>query len=1259
MTFADTIGGQDLMSKLFGWRLGMKRRILKIGWLLAIGLIAAGCGSGNASTTPTTTVTLSVTSATVPVGSTFTFVATVVTANTNQAVNWQVNSVAGGNSTVGTIDVNGNYTAPSTPPSPNTVTVTAIAQADTTATASATVTIDSGIRVTIAPTSVTIGTGEVLTFTPTVTGTSAANQGVTWIVCQAGAISTVTASTIPCPADTTGTLGTISAAGIYKAPGIIPTSNPVTIEAVSTKDTNQFGLATITLQAALDPTVTSVYPTHTAQGSIFVDVIIQGTNLITTTDVIVKSVSLRNLTGATIAAFGNVIRARIPASFFATAPAVLQVQLARQGQNGQAEVPVGCTPNAALCSISVDPVRPAIVSSEPPSAFERPTALPGGSFPFTIDGGFFGSNLISQFDGVTESAVITPRQVNVSLPGSAFLTPGLHQISVTNSAVTSPAVLPETTASVNFAVQPCIGTQTLCSPESGEPAITTASLPLGGTSPVSIAVNTATGVAVVANNGSNDLTLVDLTVSPPALVPGGRIPVGKGPTGVAVDNVRNVAVVANNTDKTISVVNLATRAVTTVATQIPAAPFSVGVNPITGIALIAYQSTNIGALVDLTQTPPIFVGVVTLTTGLNPHVAVMPGLNWGLVTGGGLGIFSIVDLQRRNSNVIGTGGAVRVSSTSTVTITTTTPHTLITGDAILLTGITDSTFNGIFVVASVPSANSFTITQTGADATSGGGTVFYSRPLATVSLGQNVTGVAVNEETKQAVITDPSSQNSITTMSVLDQTVSPLVAPPGTTGAAVNPYTDIAVAINPTTLQASIVDLRTPKLLTSLVLTGGNPSAIAIDPGTNQALVVNQGTNDLTVISLGSSIKPLQLESVVLPVNRQLGTDLTLSSTSPLPITLIGKGFISQGPVVARVDGFVLTPVGTVTDRQMSVVVPASLLTSPRHFAVDVVNSTPGSIPSNVEGFSVVQPVDLTSAACPSPSPGAVAIDDVLNLAIVTQNNCNSVALVNLSSGTVTKTLAVGVNPQGVASYPGGGVIVVTNRGDNTATLLDIADTSQAPIVISTGVEPLGVAIDQTTGLALVTNSNANSNSVTSFTATILAAAQSVETSSAGGSNPVAVGIDTVNQKALVANASSGTVTILDTLQTPPAPVASISGLSQPTSVAFDPVNQVFIVTASLGNSIFFVDAQNQQSTAVRVGINPTSVAYNYLSSTIVTVNSISSTISVLDITDATVHANMGLKGSQLGSIAIHPRTNIAAIVDSANNRLLLIPMPN
>lgn len=56
------------------------------------------------------------------------FNATVV-GETNTAVNWLVDTVAGGNSTVGTIDTTGLYTAPSAAPSPALITITAVSQA--------------------------------------------------------------------------------------------------------------------------------------------------------------------------------------------------------------------------------------------------------------------------------------------------------------------------------------------------------------------------------------------------------------------------------------------------------------------------------------------------------------------------------------------------------------------------------------------------------------------------------------------------------------------------------------------------------------------------------------------------------------------------------------------------------------------------------------------------------------------------------------------------------------------------------------------------------------------------------------------------------------------------------------------------------------------------------------------------------------------------------------------------------------------------
>ncbi len=78
--------------------------------------------------------------ASVQTGGTQTFTAT-VTNTANRAVIWQVNGVAGGNTSVGTISTTGVYTAPATVPSPAIVTVTAVSVADPTRSGSAQVTV--------------------------------------------------------------------------------------------------------------------------------------------------------------------------------------------------------------------------------------------------------------------------------------------------------------------------------------------------------------------------------------------------------------------------------------------------------------------------------------------------------------------------------------------------------------------------------------------------------------------------------------------------------------------------------------------------------------------------------------------------------------------------------------------------------------------------------------------------------------------------------------------------------------------------------------------------------------------------------------------------------------------------------------------------------------------------------------------------------------------------------------------------------------
>ena len=151
------------------------------------------------------------------------------------------------------------------------------------------------------------------------------------------------------------------------------------------------------------------------------------------------------------------------------------------------------------------------------------------------------------------------------------------------------------------------------------------------------------------------------------------------PTGVAVDNLRNLALVANSANNTVAVIDLAAHSVRFIISTatIGEIPASVGINPVTGRAIIAYESTNNATLLDLTPWPgstPVVAGTVSVSTGINTRVAVSPKLNWALVSPGGAGVLSIVDLSQQTVTSIAATGVSRVSGT--VTVTTTQSHAL-------------------------------------------------------------------------------------------------------------------------------------------------------------------------------------------------------------------------------------------------------------------------------------------------------------------------------------------------------------------------------------------------------------------------------------------------------------------------------------------------------------------------------------------------------------------------------------------------------
>ena len=130
---------------------GITVRILRLGLIVGLATWLVACGNSSTPMTPSgpttppanVSVTISPTSAALAAGQSQTaqFTAT-VSGTSNTAVSWSVNSVAGGNSTTGTIGADGLYAAPETLPataSSQVVTVTATSMADSTKSASASV----------------------------------------------------------------------------------------------------------------------------------------------------------------------------------------------------------------------------------------------------------------------------------------------------------------------------------------------------------------------------------------------------------------------------------------------------------------------------------------------------------------------------------------------------------------------------------------------------------------------------------------------------------------------------------------------------------------------------------------------------------------------------------------------------------------------------------------------------------------------------------------------------------------------------------------------------------------------------------------------------------------------------------------------------------------------------------------------------------------------------------------------------------------
>jgi len=217
------------------------RRHANLGLLILVALfLLAGC----AQLAQAVTVTVTPSSAQVVAGGTQQFTAT-VTGSGNQVVTWSVSGTGCAGVACGTISGGGFYTAPVNAPNPPSVTVKATSLADSSASGTAAVQIvpPAPVKITISPTSVTLGPGQQQQFSAVVTGSK--DTQVIWNAIGTGCIG------FNC--------GTISLNGLYTAPAQIPSPPTITVTATSHADSSKVASATVTLAV---PVVVTVSPSN-------------------------------------------------------------------------------------------------------------------------------------------------------------------------------------------------------------------------------------------------------------------------------------------------------------------------------------------------------------------------------------------------------------------------------------------------------------------------------------------------------------------------------------------------------------------------------------------------------------------------------------------------------------------------------------------------------------------------------------------------------------------------------------------------------------------------------------------------------------------------------------------------------------------------------------------------------------------------------------------------------------------------------------
>jgi peptidoglycan/xylan/chitin deacetylase (PgdA/CDA1 family) len=922
--------------------------------LQVIFLLSCGGGGLESPASPTIRVSVSPQAATVSVGNSQQFTAT-VTGTTNQAVSWSVNDLAGGSSAVGTIDATGLYTAPAVPPSPNTVTVKAASVTDPTRTGGASVTITNPLPNlnTISPSSVDAGSGDTgLTVTGSgFTPQSVVRLGATQLATTFGTSTQLTATI---PAAQLASAGTLSVTVVTPSPGG-GTSNTIDLA--------------VLVVVAVSPATQSLNVAQTQQF----------TATVTGTANQAVSWSVNDMAG------GNATVGSIDASGLYTAPAippspnvvaVKATSVADPTRTAEATVTV-VNPAPALTSISPSTVNAG--SSDTTltvtgTGFTQQSTVQLAGTPITTI--FSGSStqlttvvpaaqLASA--GMLPATVVTPdpgggtsNTIDLAVLVVVSVSPATQSLNVTQTQQFTATVTGTTNQAVSWSVNDvAAGNATVGSIDASGLYIAPAVPP----SPNTVTVKAAS-VADPARAGTASVTVVNPAPTLSSIYPS-TVDAGSGDTTLLV---------TGSGFASQSVVHLSDTPLPTTfgsATQLTALiPAAELVTAGMYAARVVTPSPGGGTSNTIDLVVLVLVAVSPATQSLSAtqtqqFTATVTGTANQAVS------WSVNDVAGGNATV----GSIGASGLYTAPAIPPSPN-VVTVKAASLADPSRSSSASVSIDNPLPAIGA--VSPFAVDAGSPDTTLTISgtgfTPQSTVMLGANTLSTTFGSST-QLTATVPAGQlASAGTLSVTVATPSP----GGGTSNTIDLAVLVVVAISPATQSLSVT--RTQQFTATVTgtanqavswsvndMAGGNATVGSIDAsGLYTAPAIPPSPNVVAVKATSVADPTRTAEATVTVVNpapalTSISPTTVNAGSSDTTLTVTGMGFTQQSTV--QLAGTPITTIFSGSSTQLTAVIPAALLTTPGTSPVRVVTPVPGGGTSNAMSLTIFAAVRVTPSA--------------------------------------------------------------------------------------------------------------------------------------------------------------------------------------------------------------------------------------------------------------------------------------------------------